>query len=84
MEWWVSAVSEFCLVFYARGPLFNGEYDEVIMEIHKLQPHEYQRNSWWSMLKEHIKMQIICKWETVNLVNINNFEHLITSGLDEL
>lgn len=79
----VNAAFEFCLVFYALGPLSNGEYDEVIMEIHKLQPHEYQRKSWWSMLKECIKMQIICKWGAVNLVSINNLEHLIASGLDE-
>lgn len=35
------------------------------------------------MLKECIKMQIICKWGAVNLVNINNLEHLIAPGLDE-
>lgn len=35
------------------------------------------------MLKECIKMQIICKWGAVNLVSINNLEHLIASGLDE-
>lgn len=35
------------------------------------------------MLKECIKMQIICKLGAVNLVNINNLEHLIAPGLDE-
>lgn len=35
------------------------------------------------MLKECIKMQIFSKWGAVNLVNINNLEHLIASGLGE-
>lgn len=28
-------------------------------------------------------MQIVCKWVVVNLVNINNVELLIASGLGE-